>query len=155
MRNLVLMAATFLTMTAAVFSQKPAVSASATEGLQNDEQQIRQLEAELLKGEMNSDPAVFERIVADDCLHLPAGPDFTKAKLVEGVRKAQGQAPPYFAQVEYMHVYILGDTAVVFYQKDYAQRANPGQLDRQALTDVFLRSAGTWKLKISRASLLR
>ncbi len=155
MRNLVLVAATFLIMAAAAFSQKSAVSASASEVSQKDEEEIRQLEAELLKGEMNSDPAVFEKILADDCLQLPAGPDFTKAKLVEGVRKAQGQAPAYFAQVEYMHVYILGDTAVVFYQKDYAQRANPGQLDRQALTDVFLRSAGTWKLKISRASPLR
>jgi hypothetical protein len=109
----------------------------------------------LLKGEMNSDPVVFEKILADDCLNLPAGPGLTKAKLVEGVRKSQGQAPPYIASEEDMHVYMLGDTAIAMYVKEYAVRANPNQVDRQDLTDVFVRSAGTWKLKISRASPLR
>ena len=155
MRNLVLVAATFLIMATATFSQTSAVSASTSEVSKKDEQQIRQLEAEMLKGEMNSDPAVFEKILADDCLNLPAGPDLTKAKLVDGVRKSQGQPPPYVAQVEDMHVYTLGDAAVAMYEKEYAPRTNPGQLDRQAVTDVFVRSAGTWKLKISRASPLR
>src|SRR6185437_16736815 len=101
-----------------------------------------------------SDAAVFERVLADDCLHLPAGSNFTKTKLVEGVREARGQAPPYTAQVELMHVYILGETAIAMYQKEYAPRANPGQLDWEDITDVFVRSAGSWKLKISRASQL-
>jgi ketosteroid isomerase-like protein len=109
----------------------------------------------MLKGEMNSDPAVFEKIVADDCLMLPAGPDLTKAKLIEGVYKSQGQAPPYIAREEDMHVYMLGDTAIAMYVKEYAVRANPNQVDRQDLTDVFVRTAGTWKLKISRSSPLR
>jgi len=155
MRNLVLLAATFLIMATAAFSQKLAVSASASEVSQKDEQQIRQLEAGMLKGEMNSDPVAFEKILADDCLMLPAGPDLTKAKLVEGVYKSQGQAPPYMASEEGMHVYILGDTAIAMYVKEYAVRANPNQVDRQDLTDVFVRSAGTWKLKISRSSPLR
>jgi hypothetical protein len=84
MRSLVLQAARFLIVATAAFSQKSAVSASAREVSQKDEQQIRQLEAEMLKGEMNSGPAVFENILADDCLMLPAGLNFTKAKLVEG-----------------------------------------------------------------------
>jgi ketosteroid isomerase-like protein len=155
MRDLVLQAATFLIMATAAFSQKAAVPPSANDASQKDEQQIRQLEAEMLKGEMNSDPVVFERILADDCLMLPAGPDFTKAKLVEGVRKSQGQAPPYTAIEEDTHVYILGDTAIAMYAKEYAVRANPNQVDRQDLTDVFVKSAGTWKLKISRSSRLR
>jgi ketosteroid isomerase-like protein len=152
MRNLALLAATFLIMATTAYSQKPAVSVSTIE---KDEQQIRQLEEEMLKGEMNSDPVVFERILTDDCLHLPAGPDLTKAKLVEGIRKSQGQAPSYTARKTDMHVYTLGDTAVAMYEKEYAPRDNPGQLDRQAVTDVFVKSAGTWKLKISRASPLR
>ena len=155
MRNLVLLAATFLIMATAAFSQKSAVSATASEVSQKDEQQIRQLEAEMLKGEMNSDPVVFEKILADDCLNLPAGPDLTKAKLVEGVRKSQGQAPPYIAREKDMHVYTLGDTAIAIYVKEYAVRANPNQVDQQDLTDVFVRNAGTWKLKISRSSPLR
>lgn len=155
MQNFVLRATTFLIVATAAFSQKSAVSVIAGETSQKDEQQIRQLEAEMLKGEMNSDPAVFEKILADDCLNLPAGPDFTKAKLVEGVRKSQGQAPAYTATKEDMHVYLLGDTAIAMFMKEYAERANPGNVDRQDVTDVFVRSAGTWKLKISRASQLR
>jgi len=155
MPNLVLQAATFLIMAMAAFSQQSAVSATASEASQRDEQQIRQLEEEMLKGEMNSDPAAFEKILADDCLHLPAGPDLTKAKLVEGVRKAQGQPPSYTAQVETRHIYILGDIAIAIYEKEYAPRANPGQLDQQVATDVFVRNAGTWKLKVSRATPLR
>ena len=155
MRSLVVTVVSVLMVATAAFSQKSAVSASGSEVSQKDEQQIRQLEAELLKGEMNSDPVVFEKILADDCLNLPAGPDLTKAKLVEGVRKAQGQPPAYTAQVENMHVYILGDIAVAIYNKEYAPSANPGQLDQQVATDVFQKSAGTWKLKVSRATPLR
>ena len=155
MRNFVLQAATFVIVATGAFSQQSAVSASTSEVSQKDEQQIRQLEAEMLKGEMNSDPVVFEKILADDCLNLPAGPDLTKAKLVEGVHKSRGQAPPYIASVEDMHIYMLRDTAIAIYVKEYAVRANPGQVDRQDLTDIFVRSAGTWKLKISRARPLR
>src|SRR6476660_696285 len=72
MRNFVLQAATFIIVATAAFSQQSAVSASTSEGSQKDEQQIRQLEAEMLKGEMNSDAVVFEKILADDCLMLPA-----------------------------------------------------------------------------------
>lgn len=152
---LVLAVATFLAMTTAAFSQKSALSSTAGDTSQMDEQQIRQLEAELLKGEMNSDPVVFEKVLADDCVHLPAGPDFTKAKLVEEVRKSQGQVPAYIARVEELHVYILGDTAIAMFEKEYSPRTNPGQLDRQAVTDVFVRNADNWKLKISRGSPLR
>ena len=154
MRSFVLQAATFLIMATAAFSQSLAAAVSSSES-QSDEQQIRQIEAEMLKGEMNSDPMIFEKILADDCLMLPAGPDFTKTKLIEGVAKSQGQAPPYIATEEDLHVYILGDTAIAMYVKKYAVRANPNQVDRQDLTDVFVRSAGTWKLKISRSSPLR
>jgi hypothetical protein len=129
MRNLVLLAATFLIIATAAFSQKSAVSSSASEVSQKDEQKIRQLETEMLKGEMNSAPAVFEKILAEDCLMLPAGPGLTKAKLVEGVYKSQGQAPPYIASEEDMHVYMLGDTAIAMYAKEYAVRANPNQVD--------------------------
>ena len=44
MRNLGLLAATFLIMATAAYSQKSSVSASANEVSQKDEQQIRQLE---------------------------------------------------------------------------------------------------------------
>jgi len=153
MRNLALLAAIFLIMATAAYSQKSAVAASGNEVSQEDEQQIRQLEEEMLKGEMNSDPVVFEKTLTDDCLHLPAGPDLTKAKLVEGIRKSQGQAPPYTARETDMHVYMLGDTAIAVYVKEDMARESPNQqVDDEDVTDVFVRSAGTWKLRISRAT---
>jgi hypothetical protein len=152
MRNLALLAATFLIMATVASAQKSAVSASGNEVAQKDEQQIRQLEEEMLNGEMNSDPVVFEKILTDDCLHLPAGPDLTKTKLIEAIRKSQGQAPPYTARETDMHVYMLGDTGIAIYVKEYMARENPSQADDQDVTDVFVRSAGTWKLKISRAT---
>ena len=152
MRSFVLYAATLMIMAGAGFSQQSVASASTSEVSEKDEQQIRQLEADMLKGEMTSDPAVFERIFADDCLNLPAGPDLTKTKIVEGIRKSQGHIPPYSARETDMQVYILGDTAIATYVKEYSVRANPNQIDDQDLTDIFVRSAGARKLKISRAT---
>lgn len=152
MRNLVFQAATLVIVATAAFSQQSTVSTSISEASQNGEAQILQLESEMLKGEMNSDPVVFEKILTDDCLQLPAGPDLTKAKLVEGIRKAQGQAPPYTARETDMHVYMLGDTGIAIYVKEYIAKENPNQIDDQDVTDVFVKSAGTWKLKISRAT---
>jgi hypothetical protein len=54
-----------------------------------------------------------------------------------------------------MKVYMLGDTAITMYVKEYAVRADPSQVDPQDVSDVFVRSDGTWKLKISRSSQLR
>ena len=151
MRSLVFQVVTVLVAATAGFSQNTGAAVSSSESPKN-EQQIRQIEAEMLKGEMNSDPAVYEKILADDCINWPAGPGLTKARLIEGIRKSQGKAPPYTAEEEDMRVYMLGDTAVAIYVKRYAVRANPDQVDVQDLTDVFVWSGGEWKLKISRAS---
>ena len=155
MRSFAFQVATFLIVSTVTFSQTPVAQVSANQGSQGDEQQVRQIEAELVKAEMDSDPAVFEKILTEDCLLLPAGPEFTKTKLVEGVHKSQGQAPPYIARAEDVHVYVLGDTAIAMYRKTYAVRNNPDRVDSQDVTDVFVRIAGTWKLKISRSSPLR
>jgi len=152
MWNFVLQTATLLIVATAAFSQKSGVPASTSEISQKNEQQILQLEAEILKGEMNSDPAVVEKIYADDCVN-PSVPGWTKAKLVEGIRHDyHGQAPPYIASQEDMHVYILGDTAIAMYVKKYVVRENPDQVDLWDQTDVFVRSAGSWKLKLGRSS---
>ena len=152
MRSFVFRLATFLIAAAPVFPQSPAAPVSTNEGSQKDEQQIRQIEAEMLKGEMNSDPAVIEKLVADDCVFWPAGPTWTKAKLLDGIRKSQGLPPPYIATDEDMHIYVLGETAIAIYVKRYAVRENPDHIDLQDLTNVFVRTSGNWKLKISRSS---
>ena len=63
--------------------------------------------------------------------------------------------PPYLSLVasrEDTHAYMLGDTAIVLFATKYSVRANPDQVDRHDQTDAFIRSAATWKLKISRSS---
>jgi hypothetical protein len=150
MRSFVVQAAIFLIVATAAFSQKPGVAASTSQVSQKGEPQILQIEAEMLMGEMTSDPAVVEKIYADDCINA-SNPDWSKAKLVKGIKEYQGQAPPYIASVEDMHVYMLGDTAIATYVKKYVVRDNPDQVDRQDITDVFVRSGGTWKLKLSRS----
>ncbi|HTM37977.1 MAG TPA: nuclear transport factor 2 family protein [Terriglobales bacterium] len=157
MRSFGFTVVSFVMVATAGFSQKAVVPHSSSGISQKDEQQIRQLESEMLNGEMNSNPAVFEDILADDCVILNGGlgPGPTKAKLVEGVHQSQGQAPPYSAREEGMQVYMLGDTAIAMYVKEYAVRANPSQVDREDVSDVFVRSVATWKLKISRSSPLR
>ena len=64
------------------------------------------------------------------------------------------ERPPSASEQD-MKVYILGDTATVMYVKVYAVRANPSQADPEDVSNVFVRSAAAWKLKISRASQLR
>jgi hypothetical protein len=147
----------FLMVASLAFSQSDIVPPSSNDVSRNDEPQIRQLESEILKGEMHSDPAIFEKILAEDYVVLNNGmrPGPTKAKLVEAVRNAQGRAPSNIAREEDMQVYILGGTAIVMYGKVYAVRENPSQVDPEDVSDVFVRSAGAWKLKISRASQLR
>jgi hypothetical protein len=107
MRCWLFQAATLIVAIAA-FSQKPGVPASTREASQKEEQQIRQIEAEMLKGEMNSDTAVVKELYVDDCILLPGGPSWTKARLVEAIHDSHGQAPPYIASEEDMHVYLLG-----------------------------------------------
>ena len=45
-----------------------------------------------------------------------------------------------------------GDTAIAMHGKKYAVSAPPDQVGRHHQIDVFDRSAGTWKLKVSRSS---
>lgn len=52
MRSFVFQVVTFLIVATAAFSQKAVAPVSTNERLQNDEHQIRQIEAEMLKGEM-------------------------------------------------------------------------------------------------------
>ena len=107
------------------FPQKPAAPIFTNGASQKDEQQVRQLAAEMLKGEMNNDPAVVERIDGDDCVLLPGGPDCSKARLVVVIHDSHGQAPAYIASQEDMHVYMLGDTATAMYVKTYVVSVNP------------------------------
>jgi hypothetical protein len=52
-----------------------------------------------------------------------------------------------------MHICVLGDTAVAAYDKAYIAKEN-GNLVHEDTTHIFTKVQGTWKLRISRASLV-
>ena len=121
-------------------------------GAQGDEDAIRQLEAALLNAEMNTDPSVIGKVFADDWANLaPSGPGPAKAEILERYQEHAGQAPPYTSREEQMQVYLFGDAAVAAYVKVYVAKENRN-IARQDMTDVFIKSDGVWKLRITRTS---
>jgi hypothetical protein len=51
-----------------------------------------------------------------------------------------------------MHIYVLGDTAVAAYMKTYTAKET-GNVAHEDTTHILTREHGTWKLRISRASI--
>lgn len=129
---------------------KPSPQSLATEA---DQRAIQQIEDALVKGENTPDPAVFDRVLADDYETLnPGGPGPGKAQIVKGLQAHAGQPSPYSVEERDMHIYILGNTAVAACVRTYTAKAN-GNLAREDKTHVFTKDHGTWKLRFSRASI--
>jgi hypothetical protein len=119
----------------------------------NDPQLIRQIEDDLLNAERHTDPAVLERVLADDYVNLgPNGLAPGKADLLKNFRPHAGEVPPYTVDTSDMHVYLLGETAVAACVKTYTAKEN-GNVAHEDTTHIFTRDHGSWKLRISRASI--
>ena len=126
-------------------AQKPTAAPSDVDTIQN-------IEAELIKGENTTDIAVYQRTLADDYESLnPHGPGPSKYKIIEGMKPHAGQAPPYSVEMQDLHVYVLGDTAVAASVRTYTAKEN-GNTANEDTTHIFAREHGSWKLKISRTS---
>ncbi len=123
---------------------------------QTDTQSIIQTETDLFTAKMNSDPEVIGRALADDWVNMtPTGRGWGKAELTEHLRQHSGERPPYTAQQQSLEVFLFGDTAVATYvEVDTAKPdANlPTKTLQIDLTDVFVKTDGKWKLRMSRAS---
>jgi len=120
---------------------------------QSESQVIQQIEDDWLKGEKTTDIAVLERVLADDYLNLtPRGLGPGKAEIMSHLQPRAGQNPPYSLDVKDMHIYVLGDTAVAAYTKTYTAKEN-GNVAHEDTTHIFTKDHGTWKLRISRASI--
>lgn len=92
-------------------------------------------------------------MLADDYVNLtPRGMGPSKAGIVSGMRRDAGKTPPYTTDVENMHIYILGDTAVAAFTKVYTATQN-GNVAREDTTHIFRKGKGVWELKISGATL--
>jgi len=121
--------------------------------VQSDSQLIQQIEDDWLKGENTTDIAVLERVLADDYVNLnPRGLGPGRAEIISHLQPRAGQAPPYSLETRDMHIYVLGDTAVAAYVKTYTTKEN-GNVVREDATHIFIKDHGTWKLRISRASI--
>ena len=118
-----------------------------------DDKAIRQIEDDYLNAEKTTNVAVLERVLADDFVNLiPRGVGPGKADLVASLQPKAGQVPPYTVETGNMHIYILGDTAVVAFTKIYTAKEN-GNVAREDDTHIFTKDHGVWRLRISRATI--
>lgn len=120
---------------------------------QTDVAAIQQIEDEWLKAERTTDPAILEKVLAQDFAGVgPNGLTPGKEQLLKNWQPHAGQAPPYTVERSDMRIIVRGDTAVAAYTKTYTAKEN-GNVAHQDATDVFTKDQGHWKLRISRSSL--
>jgi hypothetical protein len=137
-----LLALYFLAMP--VLSQNPSMTTT---------QSILQIEDDWLKAEQHTDPAVLERVLADDFVNLgPSGLAPGKSQLLKNFQAHAGEAPAYVVETSDMRVYLLGETAVAAYVKTYTGKES-GATAREDTTHIFTKDHGVWKLRMSRSTL--
>lgn len=131
------------------------LSKNATVSVQEaDSAALQQVETDWLNGERTTDVSVLERVLADDYVNLtPRGLGPGKAELIQHLQPRAGQAPPYSVEAHDMHIYVLGDSAVVAYVKTYTAKET-GNVAHEDTTHIFIKDkgSGAWRLKVSRAS---
>ena len=154
MRYAILLSLILLSLVAAFAQTQPNPHPSGTATRQqSDTQAIEQIEADFLGSEKDTDPAVIDRVLADDYVNLtPQGTGPDKAAILKHFRTNASQSPPYSVKTKDMHIYILGDTAVAAYVKVYTAKEN-GNVAYEDATHIFTRTNGVWKLRISRTSI--
>jgi ketosteroid isomerase-like protein len=125
---------------------------------QSETQSVLQVETALFRAKMTTDPVVIGNFVADDWVNIaPTGWDrgWGKAPLMEHLRQHSGERPPYSGRQQDLEVFVFGDTAVATYvEVDTAEpdKNLPRKTQQLDGTDVFVKSDGVWKLRLSRAS---
>jgi hypothetical protein len=122
---------------------------AGSESSKDESKLIQQIEDSLVEGKTLTADAM-ERVLADDYVNLvPRGMGPGKAEIVQNLRQHGNQSLPYTAEIEGMHIYLLGDTAVAAFTKVYTAKEN-GNVAREDTTHIFRKEGGAWKLKISR-----
>jgi hypothetical protein len=146
-----------LTFTTLTVAQERPPSASKTQ--QSDTESLIQLEKSLFKAHWTSDPGVVglaDKVLADDWVNLEPerrGPG--KPEMMELLRrlyrdKATFPKPSPDMQQRNLQVFLFGNTAVATYFQEDTTKPDQHPLD---VTDVFVKDGGTWKLRMSKASL--
>ncbi|HXJ85469.1 MAG TPA: nuclear transport factor 2 family protein [Candidatus Binatia bacterium] len=150
MRRFMFSVAPACVCTAIAFCQSAVTTGPSPSAMRSDEVAIKQIEDDFLKAERTTDPAVLERILADDYVGVGTnGPTPGKPELVKNWQTHAGQVPPYKVEESDMHIVVRDDTAVAAYTKTYTANEN-GNIAHQDSTDIFARVHGAWRLTISR-----
>ena len=124
---------------------------------QSDTELLVQIEKDLFRAKMTSNPDVIEKFLSDDWVNIsPTGREGSKAGIMQHLRQHPGELPPFTGQQQDLQVYVFGNTGVATYVEVFT--ANPDQhlpwgskLQTDG-TDVFVKDSGTWKLRLSRGS---
>jgi len=122
-----------------------------------DEEALRKIESETANFEQQNDLTKMG-VLADDWVSLMNGNRkvMSKAEFQQNVKhnfEAHDNGPsPYTIEKKNMRVDLFGETAVVTYIKEYRQTTDASKFFDEDDTDVFTRSSGGWRLRLTKIS---
>jgi ketosteroid isomerase-like protein len=116
---------------------------SRSVGLQQDEQQIREIERQWTEEVVSGDTSVLERILADDFLGTaPDGKLYTKA---DAIKDAKSFSSAFESNhLNEARVRFFGDIAVI--QGNESWKRKDGGTGRFVWTDVMVKRNGAWQI---------
>ena len=137
---------------------KQATARGGTVAQQSDTEVLIQIEKDLLKVHMTSDPEVVEmvdKVFADDWVNLepdrrgPGKPEMRD--LLHRLYRDKNAFPKPYPDMQQrdLQVFLFGNTAVATYVQEDTANPDGHPVD---VTDVFVKDNGTWKLRLTRSS---
>lgn len=127
----------------------PAPAASNSDSSAQDLDSLRRKEADYLRAEMESNPALAGSVLAEDYVGIRAdGTSTTKAEVLRNLSAHQGSPEPYTIGAADMREYLFGDTACVTYTKIYTLNGR-AQSYKENLMHIFTKRKGVWRLQVS------
>ena len=118
---------------------------AADAGKASDEQQLKKIEQDWADACVKRDPAVVQRIVADDFAFL--GPDGSMVTKDEYIKSITGDTTFTSFKMDSLNVRIYGHAAVVNGMATIAAKTKGGEDEsgKYSFTDVFVKQKGEWK----------
>ena len=121
---------------------------------QEDEQQLRKIEAETGELEQENDWSKMDLLADDWVMPGIVANVLSKKEFEDNVKRNfanHGHGPnPYTIEKKNMRVYLFADTAVVTYIKEYRQALDTTKFFDQDVIDVFARSPKGWLLHFTK-----
>ena len=122
----------------------------------SDAELLAQIEKDLFRAKMTSNPDVIEKFLSDDWVNIsPTGREGSKAEIVQHLRQHPGEPPPFTGQQQDLQVYVFGNAGVATYVEELTAKPDqhlPWSKLKTDGTDVFVKDDGAWKLRLSRGS---